>query len=106
MVVDPVKNINAKNTPVVTDFLISYYVDAWYWNCYTIKKIKSNPFVFQSLLVSTETYAGKYSKEIESDGVLIRNNSAKMFKERWRRGIWITGTIAPKVFLKKLKLEI
>ena len=26
-----------------------------------------------------------------------------MFKERWRRGIWITGTIAPKVFLKKLK---
>ena len=71
-----------------------------------LRKIFIATFVFQSLLVSTETYAGKYSKETKSDEVLILNNSAKMFKERWRRDTWITGTIGTKVLLKKLKLEI
>ena len=40
----------------------------------------------------------------KSDEVLILNNSAKMFKERWRRGTWITGTIGTKGISKKIKI--
>ena len=69
-----------------------------------LRKIFIATFVFQSLLVNTETYAGEYSKETKSDEVLILNNSAKMFKERWRRGTWITGTMGTKGISKKVKI--
>ena len=46
-----------------------------------LRKIFIATFVFQSLLVSTETYAGEYSQETKSDEVLILNNSAKCFKK-------------------------
>ena len=36
--------------------------------------------------------------------MLILNNSAKMFKERWRRGTWITVTIGTKGISKKIKI--
>ena len=68
-----------------------------------LRKIFIATLVFQSLLVSTETYAGKYSKETKSDEVLILNNSAKMFKKRWR-GTWITGPIGTKGIPKKIKI--
>ncbi len=36
--------------------------------------------------------------------MLILNNSTKMFKERWRRGTWITGTISTEGISKKIKI--
>ena len=68
-----------------------------------LRKIFIALFIFQSSLISTETFAGKYSRETKSNEVLILNNSAKMFQERWK-GTWITGPIGTEGIPKKIKI--